>query len=152
MKSNFQTLGAVTGLNRTVARAANVLGVQSNALARPTTIGSFLSEARASAGLDVEDGVGTLVGAAAGAYWFRKRGHNRPYLGGHPILGGIAGASLGRNLPALLKPAQRGAALRNLIVTGAGIAASLYFKKRPVVGFVGGAVAGGVVTHFVGPK
>jgi hypothetical protein len=123
----------VIGVRREVGRVANALG--------PAHAPTFLAGIDVSPRMDVKDGVGTVVGAVAGGYACR---------GNHPYLGVIGGASLGRNLPALLQNGLRGAAVRNLVTTGSGIGGSLYMKKNPVLGFIVGAVAGAVASHFGG--
>ncbi len=121
----------IVGVSRELSRVSAALG--------PSVAPEFLAGLDVSASDDVRDGVGTIVGAVAGGYAFR---------GKHPYLGIIGGASVGRNVPALLDVGSRGIAVRNLVVTGAGVAGSLYMKKHPVLGFLGGAVAGAFATYF----
>ncbi len=120
----------IVGVSRELSRVSNALGPSSP---------QFLAGLDVSPIDDVADGVGTIVGAVAGGYIYRQK---------HPYLGIIGGASLGRNIPALMNPGERGVALRNLITTGAGIGGSLYMKKHPILGFLGGAVAGAFASHF----
>lgn len=131
---------SIIGTDRAAARLSNVIGAGGVAPMSGSSMSSFLSELRATAPTDVKDGIGTLAGGVAGALYFKK----------HRVLGGIAGASLGRNLPALLKPAERNAALCNLGATGTGLLGARFFPKHPVIGFIAGLVAGETVIHFGG--
>lgn len=141
---------SVGAVSRSLARVATAVGetlsesdAKTTALVktgRPATLSDFLAQARAQAPRDVADGAGTVVGAAAGALLW----------GGHRVLGLIGGASLGRNIPALLREGERKMALGNLSATGAGIAGSLFWRAHPVWGFVFGHVAGSVAAYFAG--
>jgi hypothetical protein len=141
----------VTGAQRTMARLATVLGAVAPAAAAPSTalavqakpsvVSTFIRDLRSEVPPDVKDGIGTVLGAGAGAYLWRKK---------HVYLGGIGGASLGRNLPALMKPEQRMQAIRNLSVTSAGMLGSFALPKNPAIGFVLGWLAGGAATYFGG--
>lgn len=68
----------------------------------------------------------------------------------HRVLGVLGGASLGRNMPALLSPTHRQYAVRNMASTGAGIAGSLLGGKqgRPVIGFIVGWLAAETAFFF----
>jgi hypothetical protein len=74
------------------------------------------------------------------------------FRGKHPVLGIIGGASLGRNLPALMDDDLRKLAARNMVATGAGVAGSLYMPKHPIIGFLIGSVVGGAAAYFGGLK
>ncbi len=144
MSNYLDKISDVTGATRTTARVANVIGSTALAPRQGTALGSMLDRAKAVAPRDVKDGVGTLAGAAAGAII----GHRH----GHWLLGGLSGASIGRNGPALLRPSERKAAMHNLAVTHAGVAGSLVFKQHPAIGFIIGAVAGEIGSHYWGLK
>lgn len=148
MDAYLNGIDAATGQTRTIAPLATVLGADSVALAplppmpaamHQSTLSEFLAKIRSTAPEGMQDSVGTLAGAAAGAYLWKK----------HRWLGGIGGASLGRNAQDLLHPAQRTAAMCNLGVTGAGVAGSMLFKKHPVIGFVLGFLGGGLALSKV---
>lgn len=87
---------------------------------------------------EIKDTFGTVAGAGVGAYFVKK----------HRVLGAIAGASVGRNAPALLNAAERKDALINMAITAAGIAGSIMLPKHKVLGFVGGFVGANVAAHF----
>lgn len=129
-----------TGFNRNTARLARVIGGD----VRNTTLANMLERAKNNAPRDVTDGVGTLAGAVAGAIIGQRYNH--------PVLGSLAGASLGRNVPALLRPAERKMAMRNLLMTHSGVAGSLVFNRHPVVGFFLGTVAGGLAAYAGGMR
>jgi hypothetical protein len=127
--------GRVAGVQQNMARLSEVLGDTGNpALTR------FLTKSSVGAEADVKDGLGTVVGAAAGAYLGWKRGHW--------LLGTIGGASAGRNVPALLDPGTRKTALVNMGQTGAAIALSLASPKHPAVAFVVGEIVAGAAIYF----
>lgn len=149
-------LEAVTGIGRSAARAYTVLGAalatspapsgSSTELAPPAgSTTNFLREIGATR--DVPDTIGTGAGVLVGGLAGWKLGH--------PVIGAIVGASIGRNGPALVRPEQRKLALRNLITTGGGVATSLFFGGSwgtRALTFVGGAIASGVAAHFAGLK
>lgn len=143
----------MTSARRTVSRVAHVLGAAAGIPATPApstalakkdagVVSAFVRELRSQAPPDIKDGAGTLVGAAAGAFLWKK----------HRWLGGIGGASLGRNAMSVLDPAQRKEALCNLGITSAGIIGSLTVPKHPVIGFVLGWFAGGAATYYGGMR
>jgi hypothetical protein len=137
MNQYLEKFSTVTGADRNVNRLAQVMGAEDSPWARVfnTTAPS----------MDIPDGVGTVAGLAAGAYVGFKKGHW--------LLGSIAGASLGRNLPALvLHPEQRRAAARNLIVTGVACAGSLFMQNNRALGFGIGYLAAAVATYYGGLK
>ncbi|HVO22491.1 MAG TPA: hypothetical protein VMW56_02565 [Candidatus Margulisiibacteriota bacterium] len=147
--SNSHALNSVIGYERSAARIASILGAASPSPStamvpskKQYSLKAYLDELKATAPDDVKDGLGTAAGAAAG-YLFVKK---------HRFLGAIAGASLGRNVPALLDPEQRHLALRNLGITSAGLIGSLTVPKHPVIGFVLGWLAGGAATYAAGLK
>lgn len=127
---------SIIGADRQAARAAEVLG----AVPGGSALSTFLADVKQTAPHDVKDGLGTFAGLAAGAWYWKK----------HRVLGGIIGASVGRNVPALLRPAERNAAACNLGATAAAVAAARYFPKHPVLGFLGGLVASEAVIHAAG--
>ena len=126
-----------TGAQRTIARLSTVLGAVPEAI-KPKSLTEYLNKVKRATQPDVADGLGTLAGAAAGGIYFTK----------HRLLGVIGGASVGRNLPALLlKPQHRGWAVANMGTTGAAIVGSRLLKKWPVVGFVLGWLGGNAVAN-----
>ena len=132
----MSNLESVTSAKKTLARMADVLGAAPEPV-RPKTLQDYLRQLSINAPRDINDGAGTLVGAGLGYYFGGKRRHK--------WLGAIGGASLGRNLPALLSH-DRGLALANMGVTGAALAGSLYMKRHPKTGFVVGWLLGGLIT------
>ncbi len=143
-------IDAVTGVRRNVARLADVLGADqapapaSTAMVPVTTKTSAAAFFRNVGGTerDVPDNLGTPIGLVAGVILCPS----------HRVLGGIGGASLGRNVPALFNPDDRKLALRNLATTGAGIAGSRAMPGSPVIGFVLGSIVGGLGSYFAGLK
>ena len=135
-KQYLENISRAAGVPQSAARLSDVLGDA----AGTSSLSRFLTKAKADAPPDVEDGLGTVVGAAAGAYL----GYHR----GHPWLGAIGGASLGRNLPALLHPSERKIALVNMGETAAAVGMSLMSPAHPVVGFIVGRLAAGAVVYF----
>jgi hypothetical protein len=130
---------SATSAKRTLARLADVLG-NVPAPVQPESFQDYLRRLSLNAPPDVSDGVGTIAGAAAGAYGWK----------GHRWLGAIGGASLGRNLPALLlKPTERGMAFSNMGVTASAIFGSLSLPGSPKLGFILGWLIGGMATGFV---
>ena len=130
-----EIIGEATSAKRTLARFHDVLGAAPQAV-QPKSLMDYLREIKAKAPPDVSDGAGTFVGAAAGAIGWKA----------HRVLGGIAGASLGRNLPALLRAHERKIALANMSVTASGLFGSLSLPKHPVLGFVLGWLTAGALT------
>ena len=150
MNKYLQGIDAITGASRTVARVADVLGAgaPSHGLVHVGgPVGDFLTRTRAEVTPhDVRDGIGTIVGAAAGALFWHD----------HRVLGIIGGASLGRNMSALLSPAQRSSALYNMGVTAAGIFGALSIPQhgvdrptpsRRMLGFALGWLAANTALH-----
>jgi hypothetical protein len=111
-KKYLDRFSRATGAQQSVARLSDVLGDSGG-----SSLSKFLKDAKADAPPDVEDGVGTVVGVVAGAVVGNR-------YGGHWVLGAIGGASLGRNLPALLDPSMQRTALCNMGGTAAAIAVS----------------------------
>lgn len=139
MSDYFNKLGEVTGLGTSLARVTRAL--QSTRLSNDgSAVAEFVRGAGGSVDPGIQDGVGTLAGAAAGAILWGK----------HRVLGAIGGASLGRNAPALLNPSQRREALCNMGVTGTAVALSCVAERHPVIGFVVGLVAAEVAVHYGG--
>lgn len=96
--------------------------------------------------IDIPDGVGTVAGLAAGSYIGYKNG-------GHWLIGAMAGASLGRNVPALvMHPEQRPAAIGNLITTGVAVVGSMMTKNNRALGFAIGYLAAAAATYYGGLK
>lgn len=141
MKHILDKLDAVTGLSRAAGRFAKALDDSRALVPRPPqSIGAFVDKVKAHAPKDVPDTAGTALGAVAGAIVWKE----------HRVLGLVAGASVGRNLPALLKPELRRLATVNLGVTGTAVLGSLALKGHPVVGFLGGALIGGGIAYATG--
>jgi len=86
--------------------------------------------------------VSTLVGGGVGFLYGQSRGHG--------VLGAIAGASLGRNLPSLTNASERKHALLNIGETGFAVAVSAASKRHPIMGFVLGKLVASAVTYFTG--
>ena len=89
----------------------------------------------------IKDGILTAVGAAVGAYLWKQ----------HRVLGALGGASLGRNLPAVLTH-DRYNALYNMAVTGVAIMGARTYQKHPVYGFAGGWTVANLATYFAGRR
>lgn len=128
-------LSSIPGVSQQANRLATILGVDKAppAPAPPSAMASFLSNLRTEATPDIRDGVGTLAGGVAGLILGMRHKH--------PVLGAIAGASVGRNGPALLKPYDRRLALLNMGETGGAILGAKMFPRHPVWGFLIGYVA-----------
>lgn len=80
-----------------------------------------------------------ILAGGAGAYAWK----------GHRVLGFIAGDAVGSRLYELYKGGNRKGNLADLAMTGGAVYASLHYKKHPILAFLGGALAGGVVTSFI---
>lgn len=110
------------------------------------SISQFLQSIGEQSDVRRSDNVLMLAGGAVGGL----------VLPEHRVLGVLGGASLGRNMPALLSPSSRKFAVRNMASTGAGIAGSLIGGKhgRPVVGFIVGWLAAETAFFFFsgGPR
>lgn len=142
-KKYINGIEAIAGAKRSTARLADVLGADTTALAvsaEPSSTRDFLRAVKAEAPPDVTDGIGTIAGLGAGIVLFPE----------HRVLGAIGGASLGRNIPALLKSEERNLAIANMGQTGAAIAGSRLCHNRPVLGFFLGWLAGGAAIYFGG--
>lgn len=133
-------IDAVTGATRTIARLADVLGAEAMVAPKAGGLTKFLTSARDQVPADIKDGTGTLVGAVVGALLWRD----------HRVLGALAGASVGRNAPALIKGDQRRMAVCNLGITGAATIGALTLRRNPVVGFVLGWLGGGALAYTAG--
>lgn len=124
----FRRVAAVIGEDPPVPSASPQALVSPKS--RPASLTEFLSQVRAAQEAldfrDVKNGPSTVIGAVAGGLLWRD----------HRVLGVIGGASLGRNIPALLDERDRKWALCNLSSTGAGVAGSLLWKEHPVWGFM----------------
>lgn len=133
MKNLFQHVDGLTGIGRALARleSAEIVG-------RDNSISTFVRGMGDKPRTDVKDGIGTVIGAATGAVLWKE----------HRVLGAIGGASLGRNLPALLSSSTRRFALCNMGVTSAGVVGSMLFKNSPIVGFGIGWLAGNAIVYF----
>lgn len=130
-------LKKISGVNQELARVRSVVGDSGG-----TYLTRVLDNAKTSARPDVSDSYGTLAGAAAGAIIGSRKGHW--------VLGAFAGASAGRNLPALLNPGDRRDALCNMGETSVAIACSLATPKHPIIAYVVGKILAGAVTSFGG--
>ena len=139
MSTYADKIAAVTAHRRSLARLSDVFSSKSEALDR-SVVGEFLRDTKAKAPSEIDDHLGTVVGLAAGAVLWKQ----------HRFLGGIGGASLGRNLPALLNPLQRNNALCNMGQTGAAILGARLLPKNSIAGFVLGWLAGGAAIYFGG--
>jgi len=128
---------SIVGAQQTIARVANVLGADGVVPARPRSLAEFLTQIKQQAPNDVKDGIGTIAGAAAGAILW----------GEHRVLGGIGGASLGRNVPALFRPHERRMAFCNMGVTASGVLGSLMLPQYPKMGFILGWLVGGLAVY-----
>jgi hypothetical protein len=136
--SYLDAIDQSSGARRQLARLSTVLG--SSSLTRHSGVAHFVRGMSPSAAPDIPDGLQTVAGAAAGYYLWR---------GKHPWLGVLAGASVGRNAPALaLHPEKRRTALTNMAQTGAGVAGSLVFKAHPVWGFILGWFGAGAALYL----
>lgn len=140
------------GARRALQRASSVLGAVANptpAAAAPqkNVFSRFMADVNAARQDDVEDGIMTVAGAGAGYYYGKKHKH--------PVLGVIAGASLGRNITSMAG-SDRNVAVRNLLGTGAGIAGALYVRQKPLYQIgafvVGKVVAGYLASNVLGFK
>ena len=143
-RSYFDAVSSISGAKRAASRFANVLGGEDvtalvPAKARPT-FAEYMSKAKEGAPSDVRDTAGTAIGAAAGAILPRN----------HRVLGFVGGASLGRNVPALISAGHRRDALCNMGQTGAAVAGSLLLSGAPIAGFALGYLAGGAAIYFGG--
>jgi hypothetical protein len=110
---------------------------------KPSSVGEFLNSIGATSDAGGPDSIGPIVGAAVGGLMYRKT---------HPILGVFGGAILGKNLPAMLVPEHRSAAVCNIGIAAACVAGSLIGGKRghSVIGFGLGWLTGGLIVHYGG--
>lgn len=141
--STYHKITSAIGASQQLARIDQVLGSSGM---RNSRVATFVRGISDRASLDVRDNVGTLAGAGIGAYLGWKRGY--------PIIGAIAGGSLGRNVPALLEPHLRKTALVNMGVTGAAVAVALARGGRSAwnrfLNFAVVWVGGNVATYLTG--
>lgn len=93
---------------------------------------------------DLRPGLGLVVGAVAGYIYGKKMRHE--------YLGAIAGATLGSAVPGLLNPAERSSALGTAIQVAGAVAGVKLVKKHPLIGFLGGGVAGGFLANYAGMR
>jgi hypothetical protein len=112
---------------------SNALTLAELAKKQPKAVSRFLDNIGAIQAPEMPDNVGTLAGGAIGAMVFPN----------HRILGLVGGASLGRNLPMLLSE-HKGAAVRNMAMTGTAIAGALVGSsgRKTTTGKAVGAVVG----------
>lgn len=133
-------------VDQPAASPAPVAPAQSAALA-PASSKGLLAELSQKA-----ESYGTLVGAAGGLYY--------GYTVDHPVLGLIGGATLGSNLPKLMKPGQRAEALTSIGIVGVATYASAKlpamlpkfvpgFLKHPVAGYIVGAMAATAAAKYI---
>jgi len=156
--SYAKKLDNALGASRALGRVTTVLGADAppvapaapttalTAPAEASTMKNFMARINAARSRDVKDGVGTLVGAVGGMYIGSRFDHK--------WLGLIGGASLGRNVPALMHPDDRKYATQNMISTGGGVAGALLAKKvfgganlTAILGFLAGSIATGMVVY-----
>lgn len=84
----------------------------------------------------------SAAGGVAGALFWKE----------HRVLGLLGGSTLAGNVPELLMGRDRGNALANLLVAGAGVAAAYHLGKQGKswgtrgLGYVGAAVVAGIFT------
>ncbi len=132
MKKYLQHLDNLTGASRTLGRlqSAQIVG-------HDNSISTFVRGMSEGPKSDVVDGLGTAIGAAAGAVLWKQ----------HRVLGAVGGASLGRNIPALFGSMRRHAMV-NMSTTGAGVLGSLLFRNSPIVGFGIGWITANAVVYF----
>jgi hypothetical protein len=146
---------SITGVSRNIARLDDVLSqVSKPPVPVMTADGASPSppvpqpleglrkafSALRSSERDVPDTKLTAVGAVAGAVFWSE----------HRVLGLVGGASLARNLPALVNGDTRKFAARNMMTTGGGVLGSLALPSRPVLGFAVGTLAGGGAAYYLG--
>lgn len=131
----LQHLKNATGVPRDIARASRVVGGSAG-----VEMQRFLDRIKSGVPRDIPYTTATAVGAAVGA--------GAGMLKGHPFLGAVVGSSLGHNVPALLRPADRSIALVNMGETGFAVACSLAAKRHPFWGFLVGRLIAGAVTHY----
>jgi hypothetical protein len=134
MKKYVEVFGAVSPSAGAVSRAGDIVA----ALAPPPATSHAMVPASHTVGATVKSLVPGAVGAAIGAFAWKK----------HPVLGLVMGFAVGDNAMELWK-GDRTKAVCKLAVEGAGVVGALKFKKHPVLGFIGGALAGAVATSFV---
>lgn len=146
IKSYLNKAKDASGVSRLKGRVQTVLGddpaPQTAMTKAPGSTASFLRSV-GNVPRDVSDDWKTLGGLAAGAVLVKK----------HRVLGAIGGASLARNIPALLHVEERKYALRNLGTTGLAVVGSLMGGRKPlgrVAGFAAGWLVGGIVTYTIG--
>ena len=135
-----EILGNVSPTIMGAARAADVVAALAPPPAAEGTTAMVKKEEPAPTMTQAVVGVTPgVLGAVAGAFMWRK----------HWVLGGLAGHALASNaMPMWRGGKERKRAFYNLAVEGTGIAGALYFKKHPVVGWLGGILAGSVATSF----
>jgi hypothetical protein len=143
MKNDVSVFGAVSPSATGARSVADIVA----ALAPPAKGSTAMVQASSGKSLtaSVKHAVPGAVGAVAGYYVGKKRGHS--------ILGALAGHAVGSNAKALYN-GDRKRALCNLAVEGAAILGALKYKKvpmlkHPVVGYAVGALVGGIATYFV---
>ena len=147
-------LDKALGTSRILGRVTTVLGADAPAPAaiapavpaQGSTMKELMAKINAARPRDVKDGAGTLIGAVGGMYIGNRYDHK--------WLGLIGGASLGRNVPAMLHANDRKYAQKNLLETGGGVAGALLAKKffgganlTSIAGFLAGMVATSLVTR-----
>ena len=118
-----------------IARLTHVLGADTS-----NPVSRYLAAHAVDSKPVIEDGLGTVLGAAGGAFLGYRRKH--------PWLGVISGASVGRNMPALFNPDLRKDALVNMGQTGVAVAASLVSPSHPAAAFVVAWLGAGAAIYF----
>lgn len=89
-----------------------------------------------------KQGIPALIAAAVAYYYFKK----------HRVLAAIAGAAVGYTAMPLVKGEDRKENLELLGEAALATAGAMYYKKRPAIGWVAGAVAGGAAIAYANKK
>lgn len=137
--SYLNGIDAVTAATR-VQRRASIIGTK----LLPKEIASAVTIALPAN--EPPDNVGTLAGMAAGGILWTD----------HRFLGMLLGASMGRNIPALLQPETRRAAACNMAQTTGGVVGSLAIGGSSTIlqitGFLAGWVGIGAALYYSGVR
>lgn len=135
---SIEILGALGNISPVFGAAAQATNLVSSAL--PATGTAVVAPPKPSFTKELVKFAPRLGGAAAGAYVWKK----------HRILGAVIGNAFGQAGYEFYK-GNKTAALCELVVDGAAVFGALKYKggKSPLVGFVGGLLAGSIATYFV---
>jgi len=132
-------------LKRGTGVASDARNISSIIGAEDSTLAKFFAGYQAPPDVSGNN-TATVVGAGIGGLYGATKGHG--------VLGIIGGASVARNVPALLRTTERRLALCNLGETGFAVACSLAAKRKSwgtqALAFVGGRIIAGAVTYFAG--